>query len=168
MPRLGHNWNPTEEVMNCKQKEEFKVFGFWDQHRVFIFTPSLSVSDQKESPRQEIAILAMQRINPGLLRRQNGRFPLQIFLLIRYRKVGKVGYMHKYPMMIWTHQLSCCESFILLSVLIHTSFRWVPVCRGRCVSIFSSWYQSILHGRFGNLNDVLFLHSLNAVWNTPV
>jgi hypothetical protein len=33
--------------------------------------------------------------------------------LIRY---GKFGCIHKYPIMVWAHQLSCFENFILLSV----------------------------------------------------
>jgi hypothetical protein len=44
---------------------------------------------------------------------ENGKSPLTIFLLIRY---GKVGCIHKYPMMVWTYQLLCCESSILRSV----------------------------------------------------
>jgi hypothetical protein len=37
----------------------------------------------------------------------------EFLFLFRY---GKAGYIHKYPMMVWTHQLLCCETFILLSV----------------------------------------------------
>jgi hypothetical protein len=47
------------------------------------------------------------------LNRSNERSPLTTSLLIRY---GKVGCIHKHPMMVWTHQLSCCEMPILLSV----------------------------------------------------
>jgi hypothetical protein len=45
---------------------------------------------------------------------QNGSFSLGTVLLIRY---GKVGCIQQYPMMVWTHQLSWCESSILLSVI---------------------------------------------------
>jgi hypothetical protein len=41
-------------------------------------------------------------------------FMLGTVLLTRY---GKVGCIYKYPIMVWTHQLSCCESSILLSVI---------------------------------------------------
>jgi hypothetical protein len=58
----------------------------------------------------------------------------------------------KYPMMVWTHQLSRCESSILLSVFWFTSlsveFRYAQSVG---VSTFSSSFQSILHGRFENL-----------------
>jgi hypothetical protein len=37
---------------------------------------------------------------------------LFLFLLIWF---GKVGFVHKYPMMVWTHQLSCCECSIFIS-----------------------------------------------------
>jgi hypothetical protein len=43
----------------------------------------------------------------------NGRSQLRTILLMRY---GVVGCIHKYPMMVWTHQLSCCENSIILSV----------------------------------------------------
>jgi hypothetical protein len=50
------------------------------------------------------------------------------------------------------HQLSCCESSIFLSVFKFTSlsveFKYAQAVG---VSAFSSSFQSILHGRFGNL-----------------
>jgi hypothetical protein len=33
-----------------------------DHHRVFMYTPDLSVSNQKESPQQEIAIQTIQYV----------------------------------------------------------------------------------------------------------
>jgi hypothetical protein len=80
---------------------------------------------------------------------ENGKSPLTIFHFIRY---GEVGCIHKYPMMIWTHQLSCCESSILLSVFKFTSLSVEFKCAQAVgVSTFSSSLQSILHGRFENL-----------------
>jgi hypothetical protein len=79
---------------------------------------------------------------------QNGSLALGTVLLIRY---GKIGCIHKYPMVVWTHQLSCCESSILLSVFnsyISVEFQYAQAVG---VSTFSSSLQSMLHGRFENL-----------------
>jgi hypothetical protein len=82
-------------------------------------------------------------------KKKKGNSPLTIFLLIRY---GKVVCIHKYPMMVWIHQLSCCENSILLSVFEFTSlsveFKYAQAIG---VSTFPSSLQSILHGRFENL-----------------
>jgi hypothetical protein len=53
------------------------------------------------------------------------------------------------PVMVWTHQLLCCESSIFFLFLIQISFRRVPVCPGRwrigiLFSLLSMFFISVM------------------------
>jgi hypothetical protein len=88
---------------------------------------------------------------------QNGSLALGTVLLIRY---GKVGCIHKYPMVIWTHQLSCCESSILLSVLnlyLSVEFQYAQAVD---VSTFSSLSNRYCMVVLKACNEVMFVISV--------
>jgi hypothetical protein len=89
---------------------------------------------------------------------QNGRSPLTTFLSIRYAKVGCI---HKYPMMVWTHQLSCCENSILLSVFnshlfLSSSSMPRPLAYRHSLPLSNRYCMAILK----TCNEVLFFVSV--------
>jgi hypothetical protein len=101
---------------------------------------------------------------------QNERSRLRTFLWIQYEKVVCI---HKYPMTVWTYQLSCFESTFLFFLfqfmcLSESAFRRVPVAQAVGVSTILSTLQSILNGRFENPWRSYVLHIRNNVWNTSV
>jgi hypothetical protein len=64
---------------------------------------------------------------------QNGILTLVTVLLTRY---GKVGWIQKYPMVVWTHHFSCCETSILLSVF--NSYLFVELKYAQAVGVSTS------------------------------
>jgi hypothetical protein len=90
--------------------------------------------------------------------RSKWEVPAANFLLIRY---GEVGCIHKYPMIIWTNQLSCCESSILLSVLnLHlfpSSSRMPRPLACRNILPLSNQYYTVV---LKTCNEVMFFISV--------
>jgi hypothetical protein len=73
---------------------------------MFSEQPSLPSAGGRPGCLKSVASLKMVKIRCIA---QNGSFLLGTVLLIRY---GKVGRIHKYLMMVWTHQISCCKTSI--------------------------------------------------------
>jgi hypothetical protein len=74
---------------------------------------------------------------------------------------GKVGCMHKYPMMVWTHQLTCREISIILSVFISFIF---PSCSSmprllayRQSHLLTNRYNTVILSTY---NEVMLLISV--------
>jgi hypothetical protein len=94
--------------MNKKREEKYIQSNH--NHEKFLFLTVLLLFAQCKMHYWWLVITWLE--NP--LHRSKGRSPLTIFFLIRYEEVGCI---HKYPMMVWTHHLSCCESSIFLFVI---------------------------------------------------
>jgi hypothetical protein len=105
--------------------------------------------------------IALSTLNPGVMS-GGGRclfhFPLTTFLLIRY---GEVRCIHKYPMMVWTHQLLCCESSVLLSVFnshlfLSSSSMPRPLAYRHSLPLSNRYYVVVLK----SCNEVMFFISV--------